>query len=74
MQYNPPQEILDWFTRLIMMVKDGGTWAVPQNQSIYTLHHSKKEIHHMIGPNDEWHQKNAICFEKLGWKMVEFVV
>ena len=73
--WEPTEGILDWFRTMIRVATDGATWACPGNQSIYTIHKEKKEVHFMLGDDaddhNNWHQKNVLTFAKLGYTMLD---
>jgi hypothetical protein len=68
-EWIPRPSDITWTENLILSLKDGGSWAVPMNESIYQIFKTKKTYKLLLGnPNEETNQKIEKVFHLLGYK------
>ena len=56
------QNAINWQTAMVGMLGDGGMWAVPRSNAIYTVYNSDRKVVRQI--NDE---TVDLVFKKMGW-------
>jgi hypothetical protein len=69
--YVPTPDHIAWAENMIRMVKDGATWGVPENQTIYIIDKTKKQLRLVEGEIDDWFYQNIILFSRIGYEVVD---
>jgi cyanophycinase-like exopeptidase len=60
------KQAVEWQTDFISILNEGGKWAVPRSNAIYTIHHSEKTVERAVGDSDV-----DRVFEAMGWKVIK---
>lgn len=60
---------VEWQTRMVSVLKQGGRWIVPRSGSIYEIDHEGKRARRITGFVPE--PTITRVFEAMGWKVVE---
>lgn len=60
------QEAIKWQTNFISILGEGGKWAVPRSNAIYTIYHSKK-----LALRETPDEAVDYIFNKMGWTVQE---
>ena len=59
---------IDWQTKHVTRLKEGGYWAVPRSMTVYVISHKRKVAVKLCGlPEPDI----AKVFEAMGWTVVE---
>lgn len=65
-----PQPFVGWARNMAAIIKDGGTWAVPMNQTAYRFDHKAKKLVLVYGPEDDLFNKTRAVFGELGYDVI----
>lgn len=70
--WTPSYSDIEWTKQLINSLKEGGTWLVPANKSIWTFRQEAKEAHLKSGDaNEETNSRiKTILQEYLGYNIL----
>lgn len=74
LDWEPEPEQLEWFRKMIDLLKDGGTWDVPSTGHRYQVDKKNKTfklIRDAEKDPDNWHEKNRVILSRIGWHMID---
>ena len=64
---NPDSEAArQWLRRLLYMIADGGSWAIPRSDTVYQILHEKKTMKRVSGNGDKDTERVA---KAIGWSV-----
>ncbi len=67
--YEGLRAAVKWQTRMVSMIKEGGSWIVPRSGSVYVLYHTQKKAFKMMGSPEP---DITRVFEEMGWTVKEY--
>ncbi len=70
----PNHQQIEFFRLLISRANEGMEWTLPSTGQVYRVSPKDKTftlIRNTENDPDDWHGKNRVIVEKLGWKMVD---
>jgi len=71
-RYNPTPQDIAWAEFVISMLKDGGIWGAPMNNSHWKIDKKKKEFWLLEGDVDfDFFNKTTALFAKFGYKVLD---
>jgi hypothetical protein len=66
----PSSQDVAWTTALIERLRDGGSWVVPANGNIYTVHKAGKQVYEDANNvKDEAHYRVVKVLEVMGYSI-----
>jgi hypothetical protein len=70
--WQPNERDIAWAEQMVRIIKNEGTWCVPESGQIFQFYHDPKEIHLIYGdPKHIYFEQNKICFGKLGYTVLD---
>ena len=66
-KWKPRASDITWTQNMINMIKDGGTWAIPMNGSVWSVDKTNKVLTCKTGENDDMFFKVTKCCDAFGY-------
>jgi hypothetical protein len=64
----PTPDDVTWMQGVLQMLKEGGTWGIPESESCFTFYHSRKKYDFKGDQKHETNQRSFKLLKLLGWE------
>jgi hypothetical protein len=69
--WEPSESDIAWVSNLMRIMKDGSSWGMPMNGTVYKIDHKNKRLTLVEGKVDGMFFRNKKCFAKIGYEVME---
>ena len=69
--WEPSESDIAWVANLVRMMKDGASWGLPMNKTVYKIDKKNKRLTLIEGVVDGMFFRNKKCFAKIGYEVME---